>query len=113
MDDARARLLAERADAQRRLGDLGRQFTDIVEAAKDSNLDDEHDPEGSTIGAERTMVSALADSARTRIAEIDAALTRLDDGTYGVCTGCGEPIPPARLRARPAAATCVACAGRN
>jgi RNA polymerase-binding transcription factor DksA len=41
---------------------------------------------------------------------IDAALARLDGGTYGDCARCGQPIAPARLRALPATAVCAACA---
>lgn len=44
------------------------------------------------------------------IEEIDAALKRIDDGTYGACAECGKKIPPARLRALPTARCCVACA---
>jgi DnaK suppressor protein len=43
------------------------------------------------------------------IAEIDAALARLDAGTYGRCTGCQAEIPEERLELRPFARTCVAC----
>ena len=43
------------------------------------------------------------------IAEIDAALARIDAGTYGTCTQCGAAIPEERLELRPFAATCVAC----
>ena len=43
-------------------------------------------------------------------AEITAALRRLDEGRYGVCERCGEPIGEARLEARPAARTCIRCA---
>ncbi|MGY1828704.1 MULTISPECIES: TraR/DksA family transcriptional regulator [unclassified Blastococcus] len=49
-----------------------------------------------------------ADLQRT-IAEIDAALARIDDGSYGRCTGCGTAIPEERLELRPFARTCVAC----
>ena len=49
-----------------------------------------------------------ADLQRT-IAEIDAALTRIDAGTYGTCSGCGAVIPEERLELRPFTATCVAC----
>ena len=49
-----------------------------------------------------------ADPERT-IEEIDAALARLDAGTYGRCTGCGASIPEERLELRPFARTCVAC----
>ncbi|GAA4027912.1 TraR/DksA family transcriptional regulator [Actimicrobium antarcticum] len=43
------------------------------------------------------------------LGEIDAALVRVDAGTFGICTACGEPIPEARLRAMPAARFCIAC----
>lgn len=113
MTEPRERLLAERAETLRRLRDLDASFTDIVEAARDSNLDDEHDPEGSTIGAERSLVGSLAERARLQLNEIDAALARLGGGTYGVCTGCGEQIVEARLIARPSADLCVPCASRQ
>ena len=45
---------------------------------------------------------------RDRLA-IRAALRRLDDGSYGVCEGCGEPVAPARLDAIPWAALCLPC----
>ena len=49
-----------------------------------------------------------ADLQRT-IEEIDAALSRIDGGAYGRCTGCGASIPEERLELRPFARTCVAC----
>jgi DnaK suppressor protein len=110
MDDAQAlaRLDQERRSAQRLLGALSRDFTGIVHASADSNADDEHDPEGSTIAFERSQVSALIERTERRLAEIDAALTRVGDGTYGRCERCGEPIADGRLEARPIARTCVA-----
>ena len=45
------------------------------------------------------------------IADIEAALRRIDDGTYGRCEGCGRPIAPERLEAIPHARLCVACPG--
>jgi DnaK suppressor protein len=75
--------------------------------------DDEHDPEGTTIAFERAQVSALLDRARQRVVELDEALARLDDGSYGRCVGCGRPIAPERLEARPAARACIDCATRG
>jgi len=46
---------------------------------------------------------------RDELAEVQAALRRLDDGSYGDCADCGEPIPLQRLRVQPAAARCAAC----
>jgi DnaK suppressor protein len=46
------------------------------------------------------------------LAEIDAALARIKDGSYGTCMRCGDPIPPARLDAQPTARFCLACQER-
>ncbi|WP_332663542.1 TraR/DksA family transcriptional regulator [Aeromicrobium sp.] len=112
MDNARALALldAERQAALTMLGTLTRDFTGIVDASADSNADDEHDPEGSTIAFERSQLGALIEQAERRLAEIDAARARIDEGTYGRCEVCGEPIPDRRLEARPVARTCVGCA---
>ncbi|MBL8199049.1 MAG: TraR/DksA family transcriptional regulator [Chromatiales bacterium] len=55
------------------------------------------------------VVSALENEATAELAEVDAALARLDAGTYGRCTKCGESISAARLAARPASAECMEC----
>lgn len=62
--------------------------------------------------AERAEILAFIEKARERLSEIEAALARMDEGTYGTCVVCGEPIPEARLEARPSAATCVSCAAK-
>lgn len=46
---------------------------------------------------------------RANLAEVDAALSRIDDGVYGDCTSCGSAIAQERLAALPAAAHCVQC----
>ena len=79
-------------------------------ASRDRNADDEHDPEGATIAFERSQVDALVRQTEQHLAEVDAALARLADGTYGLCERCGRPIPEGRLEARPVARTCVPCA---
>ena len=83
----------------------------LVEASRDSNADDEHDPEGQTIAYERSQLAALTEGLRARLAELDAAAARVEGGTYGGCEVCGEPIPAGRLEARPTARTCLAHAG--
>jgi DnaK suppressor protein len=103
-------LTAQRRSVLARIAALEHDFTGIVTAADTANSDDEHDPEGATIAYERQHISALLGSARDQVATIDAALARLDDGSYGRCERCGQDIPAERLAARPAAATCVTCA---
>lgn len=58
------------------------------------------------------VLEGLDDQSRAEAATIRTALRRLDAGTYGRCATCGQPIPPARLAALPAAATCLACASQ-
>ncbi len=111
--DPRMRLVAERQAAVDRLAGLDREFEGIVEAAGSANADDEHDPEGATIAFERQHLAALLDQAREQLSQLDAALQRLNDGSYGVCRLCGQPIGSARLEARPTADTCITCAGQQ
>jgi len=99
-----------RAATARRVQELVATFDDIVEAASDVATDDEHDPEGHTIAWERQQVAALLRDARAELAEVEAALRRLDDGSYGRCATCGDRIASARLQALPAATTCIRCA---
>ena len=96
-----------------RLAALTGDYAGIVEASKDSNADDEHDPEGATIAFERSQVGTLVEEARHRLAEVEAAKARLADGTYGTCERCGEPIGEGRLEARPTARTCIRCAATH
>jgi len=55
-------------------------------------------------------IIGLMDSERKILAEIDEALGRIEDGTYGICQGAGEQIPKQRLEAIPWARYCVSCA---
>jgi RNA polymerase-binding protein DksA len=113
MDAVRVRLEAEREHTRSRLAGLTHDFDEVVAASRDTNADDEHDPEGATIAFERSQVSALARQAQHDLAEIEAALRRLDEGTYGVCEVCGDPIGEGRLDARPATRWCIGCATRR
>ena len=109
-EDALARLLAERESVLAMGRDLAGTFEDIVDAARDSNLDDEHDPEGATIAAERSLVTSLSRTAAERLTAVDQALARVADGSYGLCLRCGGDIGEGRLSARPAATLCITCA---
>lgn len=108
--DARTALTALRAELVGRLRELTGTFDELVAASADSNADDEHDPEGATIAFERSQLDTIVRHVRHQLAETDAALGRVEAGTYGVCEVCGRPVPAARLEARPVARTCVGCA---
>ena len=111
--DARERLAVDRAGTLARLAGLEREYAAIVESSRSANIDDEHDPEGATIAFEREHAAALIRQARQRLAEIDAAMLRLDDGSFGRCERCGQPIGAERLAARPTTTTCITCATRR
>ena len=106
----RDRIEAERQQTLRRLAGLTHDFDAVVAASRDTNADDEHDPEGATIAFERSQVVALVQQAQHQLDEIDAATARVDAGTYGTCESCGQPIGEERLAARPVARTCIQCA---
>ncbi|QEW02872.1 TraR/DksA family transcriptional regulator [Microbacterium lushaniae] len=99
-----------RRDVLTRLERLGADERSLLHDRADGTADDEHDPEGSTLSGEWSRVDALRRAALGELAEIDAAMARLADGTYGICARCGRPIPAERMEVRPTAHLCVACA---
>ena len=106
-------MLDRRLDHVPGRAELLHDLDSVVEGSRDVATDDEHDPEGATIAYERARTTALVDQARAHLAEVDAALGRLAEGSYGRCVVCGTAISPERLEARPAATTCIRCASRR
>jgi RNA polymerase-binding transcription factor DksA len=106
----RARLRTERDEVDALIEALAVEVDQIVESMSSSNNDDEHDPDGATNGYERAKAMALLRHAREQRAELDAALARVDLGTYGRCERCGGDIAPERLDALAATAVCRRCA---
>ncbi len=74
----------------------------------DTQFDDESG-EGSTAAVDRERDLALSAQARAEVVEIDVALDKIDEASYGTCDKCGRPIPKARLEVIPWAALCVNC----
>lgn len=109
-DDTRDRIRAAAARTDRQLEALIREFDAIVAAAEVSPPDDEHDPDGATVGFERAQLAALIDTARRHRRDLDAALERVAAGDYGRCERCHADIAPDRLDALPTTTLCVTCA---
>ncbi|HVC14330.1 MAG TPA: TraR/DksA C4-type zinc finger protein [Acidimicrobiales bacterium] len=103
--DYRGLLEVERGDLRAQLAELG--FGEEGALKYDSNFADT-----SQVTAERGEAEALAGQLRDALAEVEAAIERLEKGTYGHCERCGQPIAPARLEAKPAARRCIACASK-
>ena len=74
---------------------------------------DEGFADSSQVTAERGEIDALAVSLSDTLEDIEVALQKFDDGTYGRCEDCGGPIAEARLEAMPAARLCITCASKS
>ena len=112
-DFERFRVLLEE-ERQRKVALLPALRADIASAnsaRQDSNVDDEHDPEGSTIAFELSQAAALLKQSTAGLDQVEAALDRIAAGTYGTCAVCGENIAEGRLEARPWTPFCIRHAG--
>jgi DnaK suppressor protein len=79
------------------------------EAAIQASYDVE-EPEEEAVDLQETDVDqAILDNEKTLLDEVQQALARIDHGTYGICSNCGQPIPEKRLEALPWATLCVIC----
>jgi DnaK suppressor protein len=105
-------LVADRARTVERLDALVRDHDAVTEAAALDPPDDEHDPDGATIGFERAQLATLVAGARAHLVALDRAIERLGTGAPAHCARCGRPIPVERLLALPGAVECLDCAAR-
>ena len=105
LESQRALLLEERARYTRQADRLASEAAALVEDLEPGDVQfDEESGEGDTIVVERERDLAMSAAAMAAVAEIDAALARIDGGTYGLSIVSGQPIPKERLRAIPWAA---------
>jgi RNA polymerase-binding transcription factor len=109
--DVRQELEAEaaglRQDISSAESEIAARLGDAVGDAGDDSAD---------VGAktfEREHELALTQNARELLAQTQRVLSKIDDGSYGVCESCGKPIGKARLQAFPRATLCVACKQRE
>ena len=95
----------EQATLRARLRELG---ADPDGEGVDLDLDENFADSAQTT-AERAEILALVTSLRETLADVDHALERIEDGSYGECERCGNEISPARLEAIPHARLCISC----
>lgn len=99
LDDDRAHLIAQ-------LKDMG--VDPNTGAPNDGQFEQGFADSGQST-AEKALVLSMAEGALDTMREIDAALERIERGTYGSCESCGKAIGDERLDARPVARLCVSC----
>jgi DnaK suppressor protein len=95
-------------------GDIASAESEIAERLGDAvgdAGDDQADAGAKTFQREHEL--ALTQNARELLERSERALARMDEGTYGVCESCGQPIGKARLQAFPRATLCVSCKQRE
>jgi DnaK suppressor protein len=109
------------ADLDRRREELLELRTEVLGAAHDLVTDDDDPSELSSAAGDqhlgdhasemhdREIDESLEENAEQLVHEIDLAVRRIDEGTYGTCASCGQPIPEERLEAVPYATLCVSC----
>ena len=103
-------LATERTEVQDRIDAMRAELASMQMSTVDSNADDEHDPEGSTVAFERAQVESLLERAEEHLAEVDAAAERYAAGRYGMCEKCDRKIASERLAALPSTRFCIDCA---
>jgi RNA polymerase-binding transcription factor DksA len=101
LEEERRRLEQTRAAAQDLVGG------NTEEAVQELSTYDQHPADQGTETFERERDTSVLQRVEAQLAEIDAALGRLDGGTYGICELCGKPIGEERLEAMPATRYCV------
>ncbi|MBL9074966.1 TraR/DksA family transcriptional regulator [Tabrizicola sp.] len=97
-----------KAQLLKRLGELGARLEAIEE-----ELDSHQNPDWEELATEREgdeVLEATGNAGKAEITQIRAALKRIEDGSYGDCVRCGEPIAEARLDALPWTPLCRSCA---
>ncbi len=111
VESFKTRLLEERERTQKAIEYLHEENPGSTEdeARELSGGADNHPADIATHTYDRELDSTLEDSEEQHLAHIDAALARIEAGTYGICENCGKPIGVERLEALPWATLCIDC----
>jgi RNA polymerase-binding transcription factor DksA len=100
-----------RTQLEARLDSLRGRLAEFSETLREPE-DDDFEEQASDLDDDDILVR-LSRAGRTEAQLIEAALKRIDNGTYGMCVECGKPIAKRRLRALPEAVQCLDCARKS
>ena len=108
LDDLRERLSSERGELQVQLQTIEeQQFSNSQSDISGEVSFDEENVDAGTFTFERERDLSIENNIRDLLGKIDRALSRLEEGTYGICSRCGKPIEKARLKALPYVDLCI------
>ena len=106
-DETRQALVDKRADLLVRMAGISAAPSDSGGISFGKRVGD-----GTSIAVERLTQVAAHGPMLEQLGEIDRALAKIEESSYGICDGCGAAIPEGRLEVHPWATRCVACASR-
>ena len=109
--ELRGELEADVVHLRKEIHDAEQEIVGLLRDGGDGAGNDQADVGSTTL--ERDHEMSLANNARDMLDQIERALTKIDDGTYGVCESCGNAIGKGRLQAFPRATLCVSCKERE
>jgi len=109
--EVRGELEADRERLRAEIASVEQGLQDLLRDGGEGAGNDQADVGSTTL--ERDAEMSLANNTRDMLYQVQRALARLDDGTYGVCESCGNPIGKLRLMAFPRATLCLTCKQRE
>ena len=111
VDQFRTTLLDERNRVERAIEYLHQENPGTLEDETEEifGTNDNHLGDAASGTLDREIDYTLEENSEQVLSQIDAALERIDDGTFGTCSNCGQPIAEERLEARPWATLCIDC----
>jgi DnaK suppressor protein len=114
-DKFRTSLLEERRRVAEAISYLHEENPGTIEEETEEIIGsaENHPADAATVTVDREIDYTLQDNSEHVLRAIDAALVRLDEGTFGTCTSCGRPIEPERLEFLPYATLCIDCKRRE
>ena len=112
-DRFRDLLLEERARVERAIKYLHEENPGSIEDEADDETFDNHLGDSAAVTFDREMDYSLEGNSGHVLAAIDSALKRIDEGTFGTCARCGQPVAEERLEAMPYATKCIDCKRRE
>jgi RNA polymerase-binding protein DksA len=113
-DHFRQKLLEERQRVVEAISYLHEENPGSIEDETDEVVGsvDNHLADTATVTVDREIDYTLEENSEHVLREIDAALKRIEEGTFGICRTCGKPIEPERLELLPYATQCIECKRR-
>ena len=109
LEALRQQLLEERERLTREIAELDADLSESLEDSSEESPYDQHMAETAAVTLDREIDLTLEDNARAALVQIERALHKLDNGSFGLCDKCAKPIGEGRLLIAPFATLCVDC----